>query len=381
MCIFRNLREMLGPLITRVLEDKTLKISTNPVEIYKQWVNQLEFESGKSCGMPYDVTAEAAMEHEEVRKRLTRAITRLKQAATLFLTTICKSKRRIPYAMLFAAKVLYRALKKKFPQAQEKEILKIVGNLIYYRYINGAIVAPDACDIVDVKQASSMGAAADQQQALNNEQRKNLGSVAKLLQFAASKKGFGEESPHLAPLNAWIVDAHERMKAFFADCVLVPDLDDEFDVDQFSEATLIAKPVIYVTLSEIVDTHQLLLDHRFQVTPGELSFYPQGLMPLNVVERLKEDLKWRLNDLLRRDSIRWQQSSVGLNPAPLQLFSPQKNGSTHSSFESQSPSPSPQGDSSVQHPSSLPLHRKSAKNKFLTQRQRLFALLFSPKDA
>ncbi len=32
---------MLGPLINRVLEDKSLKINTNPVEIYKQWVNQV----------------------------------------------------------------------------------------------------------------------------------------------------------------------------------------------------------------------------------------------------------------------------------------------------------------------------------------------------
>ncbi len=32
---------MLGPLINRVLEDKSLKINTNPIEIYKQWVNQV----------------------------------------------------------------------------------------------------------------------------------------------------------------------------------------------------------------------------------------------------------------------------------------------------------------------------------------------------
>ena len=51
---------------------------------------------------------------------------------------------------------------------------------------------PDSCDIVDVNSG---------EKALNNEQRKNLGSVAKVLQFAASKKGFGDESPHLQCLN------------------------------------------------------------------------------------------------------------------------------------------------------------------------------------
>lgn len=58
-----------------------------------------------------------------------------------------------------------------------------MGNLIYYRYINSAIVAPDAFDIVDV----------GPQHALTNDQRRNLGSIAKILQFAAANKGVKNE--------------------------------------------------------------------------------------------------------------------------------------------------------------------------------------------
>ncbi|XP_059079464.1 ras GTPase-activating-like protein IQGAP1 [Tigriopus californicus] len=255
-----NLRDMLGPLINRVLEDKTLQISTNPVEIYKQWVNQLEFDSGKSCGLSYDVTMDKALEHEEVRKRLERSITKLKQVSTLFLTTIVKAKAKMPFGMLFMAKVLYNALRKKFPQIHEKEILKVIGNLIYYRYINTAIVAPDSCDIVDINATDK---------AMNNEQRKNLGSIAKVLQFAASKKGFGEESAHLMCLNQYIIESHDKFKAFFADCCRVPEPEEEFAIDSYSEALLLAKPVIYITLAEICDTHQLLLDYRYQVASNE----------------------------------------------------------------------------------------------------------------
>ena len=42
-------------------------------------MNGLESESGKSAGMPYEVTQEEALRHEEVRKRLDRSILRLKQ--------------------------------------------------------------------------------------------------------------------------------------------------------------------------------------------------------------------------------------------------------------------------------------------------------------
>ncbi len=45
---------------------------------------------------------------------------------------------------------LRQELQAKFPEAPEDDILKVVGNLLYYRYMNPAIVAPDAFDVVDV---------------------------------------------------------------------------------------------------------------------------------------------------------------------------------------------------------------------------------------
>ena len=66
-----------------------------------------------------------------------------------------------------------------YPQQSCCLCWQIIGNLIYYRYINSAIVAPDAFDIIDVSVVKG----------LTNDQRRNLGSIAKILQFAASNKG------------------------------------------------------------------------------------------------------------------------------------------------------------------------------------------------
>lgn len=52
--------------------------------------------------------------------------------------------------MRYIAMQLRLLLRSKFPEVQEDDILKIVGNLVYYRYMNPAIVAPDAFDIIDV---------------------------------------------------------------------------------------------------------------------------------------------------------------------------------------------------------------------------------------
>ena len=38
-------------------------------------------------------------------------------------------------------------------------------------------------------------------------------------------------------------------------------------MDQFTEATLIAKPIIYISLQELYDTHVLLLQHLDTIAP------------------------------------------------------------------------------------------------------------------
>lgn len=61
-------------------------------------------------------------------------------------------------------------------------MLQMAGNLIYYRFMNPAIVAPDGFDIIDM---SARGTG------LNNDQRRNLASIAKVLQFASTGKTVG----------------------------------------------------------------------------------------------------------------------------------------------------------------------------------------------
>lgn len=57
-----TLRQLLAPVVKDIIEDKNLNISTNPVDIYKAWVNQVESATGearsggKSCS--FTVTSE-----------------------------------------------------------------------------------------------------------------------------------------------------------------------------------------------------------------------------------------------------------------------------------------------------------------------------------
>lgn len=45
--------------------------------------------------------------------------------------------------------------------------------------------------------------------------------------------------------------------------------EEAFSMDQFTEATLLAKPIIYISLQELYDTHVLLLEHLDSIAPDK----------------------------------------------------------------------------------------------------------------
>ena len=47
---------------------------------------------------------------------------------------------------------------------------------------------------------------------------------------------------------------------------------------RYTEAVMVARPSIYISLAELTDTHQLLLDHRFSVSnqKSPMIFFQQG---------------------------------------------------------------------------------------------------------
>uniref|UniRef100_A0A8C0GD54 IQ motif containing GTPase activating protein 1 n=1 Tax=Chelonoidis abingdonii TaxID=106734 RepID=A0A8C0GD54_CHEAB len=251
------MRQILAPVVKEIIDDKSLNIKTDPVDIYKSWVNQMESQTGEASKLPYDVTPEQALAHEEVRTRLDASIKNMRTVTDKFLSAIVSSVDKIPYGMRFIAKVLKDSLHEKFPDAGEDELLKIIGNLLYYRYMNPAIVAPDAFDIIDLSAGGQ----------LTTDQRRNLGSIAKMLQHAASNKMFMGDNAHLSIINEYLSQSYQKFRRFFQAACEVPELQDKFNVDEYSDLVTLTKPVIYISIGEIINTHTLLLDHQDAIAP------------------------------------------------------------------------------------------------------------------
>ncbi|XP_057582766.1 ras GTPase-activating-like protein IQGAP3 isoform X5 [Hippopotamus amphibius kiboko] len=254
------LREILGKVVQDVLEDKLLSVHTDPVHLYKSWVNQAEAQTGQRSHLPYDVTPEQALSHPEVQRRLDISLRNLLAMTDKFLAAIISSVDQIPYGMRYVAKVLKTTLAEKFPDATENEVYKVVGNLLYYRFLNPAVVAPDAFDIV----AMAAGGA------LATPQRHALGAVAQLLQHAAAGKAFSKESPHLRVLNDYLEETHLKFRRFVCRACQVPEPEERFAMDEYSDMVAVAKPVVYITAGELVNTHRLLLEHQDWIAPDHL---------------------------------------------------------------------------------------------------------------
>ncbi|NXK69641.1 IQGA3 protein, partial [Sylvietta virens] len=251
------LRHILAGPVQEVLRDRTLSIRTDPVDIYKAWINQTESQSGHRSKLPYEVSPEQALSHPEVQRRLDISIRNLLAITDKFVSAITSSVDKIPYGMRYMAKILRMSLAEKFPKAPAEEVDKIVGNLLYYRFMNPAVVAPDAFAIVDV----SAGAA------LHPDQRRSLGCIARVLQHAAARKAFQGDSAHLCGVNQYLEDTHNKFRRFISAACCVPEPEERFSMDEYSEMVAVAKPVIYITVGELINTHKLLLEHQDSIAP------------------------------------------------------------------------------------------------------------------
>lgn len=282
-----SLRDILQPLVKGVMEDKNLNINTNPVEVYKQWINQMETQTGEASKLPYDVPSDQALKHKEVLERLDASVTQLGEVSKKFLNAIISSVDMIPYGIRYIAKVLRESLHAKFPDASDEEVLKIVGNLIYYRYMNPAIVAPDAFDIIDIGVDRGMTV----------EQRRNLGSITKVLQSIASGKQFLEENLHLTKLNDLVIKSFEKFKDFCRKVCDVPEPEVRFNIDEYSDFVNHSKPIVFISVKEIIDTHAQLLENLEVIAPEQSDPIHELLEDLGEVPTVEDILGDTPSDL------------------------------------------------------------------------------------
>ncbi|ORX51088.1 hypothetical protein BCR36DRAFT_351608 [Piromyces finnis] len=248
------LRDLLQPLIKSVISCEGLELESDPISIYKTLIREEEFKTGQPSKRKYDVTAKEALNDEETKKKYIIHLQKLKEITTKFLDAIIDSLPKMTYSIRCIAMELSLYFTKKWPNNQA-DVTKILGNLIYYRYINPVICAPEGFDIIDAT--------------IEQTQRKNLAEVAKLLHNISANKPFADDNPWLQPLNEFISIAAKKFAVFFnkVACVDAPEV--HFQIDEFDDLTKTSNPVIFISPKEIIETHLCILEHIDDIEVNE----------------------------------------------------------------------------------------------------------------
>ncbi|KAJ1822230.1 iqgap- protein [Coemansia sp. RSA 2599] len=249
----KYLRDLLQPLIKKVIEDPELDLESDPLVIYRTLIREEESRTGEKSRRAYDISREDALNDMETRTTFIRHLRQLRVLADEFIGAIQNSLDQMPYGMRYIARELRRALIAKFPDEPETQVMKVVGHLVYYRYINPAIVAPESFDVIETT--------------ISPLQRKNLAEIAKMLNQVSVGKHFNEDNMFLQPLNNYVGYTSAKFLAYTFEVTDVVDPEVHFQVDEFTDLATLNKPSIMMSVAEIQTVHQALEANLDYVAP------------------------------------------------------------------------------------------------------------------
>ncbi|GAA5857887.1 hypothetical protein JCM5353_002893 [Sporobolomyces roseus] len=242
------LKSVLAERINSLIEHKDLNLEINPLKVYEQMINSIHDETGELPeDLPRNVTPEIAASNPDVQNIIAPRLTMLMEIANSFLLTIMDSIESVPYGIRWICKQIRSLTKRKYPEATDYAICSLIGGFFFLRFINPAIVTPQAYMLIDSLPASA------------KHPRRTLTLIAKMLQNLANKPSYSKEA-YMMSLNPFVDTNKTRMNLFLNALCDVGDFYDSLEMDQYM--ALSKKDLqINITLNELYNTQSLLIQH------------------------------------------------------------------------------------------------------------------------
>ncbi|KWU42698.1 Rho GTPase activation protein [Rhodotorula sp. JG-1b] len=242
------LKSVLAERINSLIEHKDLNLEINPLKVYEQMLNSIEDETGQlPPDLPRTVTPEMAAANPDVRNIVTPRLTMLMEIANSFLLTIMNSLESVPYGIRWICKQIRSLTRRKYPEANDYAICSLIGGFFFLRFVNPAIVTPQAYMLIDSLPTSA------------KHPRRTLTLIAKMLQNLANKPSYSKEA-YMMSLQPFVDNNKARMNQFLNALCEVPDFYDSLETDQY--IALSKKDLqISITLNELYNTQSLLVQH------------------------------------------------------------------------------------------------------------------------
>ncbi|ORY84722.1 putative ras GTPase-activating protein sar1, partial [Leucosporidium creatinivorum] len=247
------LKNVLAERINSLVEHKDLNLEINPLKVSFEVLltrrgptNALESHRAPR-GPSKGVSPEVAAANPDVQNIIAPRLTMLMEIANSFLLTIMDSIDSVPYGIRWICKQIRSLTKRKYPEATDYAICSLIGGFFFLRFINPAIVTPQAYMLIDSLPASA------------KHPRRTLTLIAKMLQNLANKPSYAKEA-YMMSLNPFVDNNKTRMNVFLNSLCDVGDFYDTLEMDQYM--ALSKKDLqISITMNELYNTQSLLVQH------------------------------------------------------------------------------------------------------------------------
>lgn len=223
-------------------------------------LNSIEDETGDlPADLPRNVTPEVAAANADVQNIIAPRLTMLMEIANSFLLTIMNSIESVPYGIRWICKQIRSLTKvrplslptsdatlkavsrsqRKYPEATDYAICSLIGGFFFLRFINPAIVTPQAYMLIDSLPASAkhprrtLTLVRSTLCVASTASRSSLttiaAQIAKMLQNLANKPSYSKEA-YMMSLQPFVDNNKTRMNQFLNALCEVPDFYDTLEV-------------------------------------------------------------------------------------------------------------------------------------------------------
>lgn len=249
---------LFDKILSKILDDKELNLELNAVKILRDNISKEEVRTGVKAKINVkELTYQKAMEDEAVRKVVMERTERLTELCQEILGGIIDNVDQIPYGLRWVSKQINELLKSKHPESSDAERASVIGYIIYYRYMNPAIVSPDAFELTSKK--------------INMNMRNNLVVISKVLTNLTNNVLFDPKiEEQMTVMNDWLKASQDAyINKFIMNLIGVGDPEETLGVHQYLELTQKKTPSITITWEEIFSTHGLLVKYLNRLAPEE----------------------------------------------------------------------------------------------------------------
>ncbi|KAI5294990.1 hypothetical protein KEM52_002669, partial [Ascosphaera acerosa] len=281
--------DVLGELVKRYIIESSLDLESSPLRIYRFLINEEELRTGKRSRRDPNVTEQQAAQDPETKAVFVRNLQDLRDIADHFIGALENRLHQMPFAVRYIARQMYEALIRHFPDEHKGLLLKATGRWLWRSYFRPAVLEPEKHNAAD--------------HALTQEQKRDLGIIARVIGHVATATEFGGETRYLVPLNPWLATAAQQLASIWGRVIQVQDAESYFDIDEFNDLYAKQKPTLYIKMSDISFINRIVCANIDAICPD----------PHDVLWELVHELQ---NEKHEAELMRYSSTEMYLTLAP-----------------------------------------------------------------